>query len=281
MKVLVTGATGFIGRHVVSQLVDRGHQVTALVRNPDRVHGLPWQQRVRLVTSDIDAAGFDDALDGHDACLHLAWPGLPDYQAHLHFESTLPAHYAFLKRLLAHGLQHLLVAGTCFEYGVKTGCLAEETPTDPGNPYAIAKDTLRKFLQALQYQKPFTLQWARLFYMFGPGQNPNSLLARLDRAIRDKEASFDMTGGEQLRDYMPVEEVSRSLVDLLEHPSVSGLFNVCSGTPVSVRTLVERRLAESGATLRLNLGAIPYSSNESMAFWGDNRRLAGLARGET
>ena len=77
----------------------------------------------------------------------------------------------------------MLVTGTCFEYGMQSGYLSEKMITNPGNPYALAKDSLRKFLLSLQREVPFTLQWARLFYMYGSGQNPNSILAQLDNAV--------------------------------------------------------------------------------------------------
>lgn len=276
MKILVTGATGFVGRHLVSRLLEGGHEVTILSRTGAGERGLQWESKVRSLVGDVDVARFDPTWSEHDALAHLAWPDLPHYARLSHLESALPAHYSFIKNLVMHGMRHVLVTGTCFEYGMKSGPLCESDPTEPANPYALAKDTLRKFLQALQGERAFRLQWARLFYMYGPGQHPKSLMAQLDRAISEQRASFDMTGGEQLRDYLPVEKVAQALATLLEHPHAEGITNVCSGTPVSVRALAERRIRESGASLCLNLGALPYSPLEPMAFWGDNTRLAAI-----
>ena len=105
--------------------------------------------------------------------------------------------------MIDQGLKQVLVTGTCFEYGMQNGCLTEEMPTLPANPYALAKDILRKSLQLLQQQSSFILQWARLFYMYGPGQNPNSLLAQLERAIDNGESVFNMSGGEQTNSISP------------------------------------------------------------------------------
>ena len=278
MKVLVTGATGFIGRHVVTRLLARGHEVIAVGRDAAKARKFPWFAQVRFVTSDIHASIDRPAehFGQPDALMHLAWPGLPNYDALFHYEKTLPADYRFLKDLVQGGVGHLLVTGTCFEYGMQSGALAEHLPTAPANPYALAKDTLRKQLQALQQQLPFTLQWARLFYMHGEGQSANSLLAQLDRAIDSKESVFNMSGGEQLRDYLPVDAVASRAVTLLEHPGCEGVVNICSGEPTSVRSLAERRLAQRGSSIRLNLGHYPYSSDEPMAFWGDASRLAAL-----
>jgi dTDP-6-deoxy-L-talose 4-dehydrogenase (NAD+) len=280
MKVLVTGATGFIGRYVVAELLSRRHEVVALGRDEAKARKFSWFERVRFIACDIhDPIERPAARFGHpDAVMHRAWPGLPNYDALFHFETNLPADYRFLKSLVADGIVQLLVAGTCVEYGMQSGALAEDLPTAPSSPYALAKDTLRKQLQALQGQHAFTLQWARLFYMYGEGQSANSVLAQLDRAIDAGETAFDMSGGEQLRDYLPVDEVASRSVSLLEHPGCTGVVNICSGEPTSVRRLVERHVEHRGAKIQLNLGHYPYSSDVPMAFWGDARRLSAILK---
>jgi nucleoside-diphosphate-sugar epimerase len=275
MKVLVTGATGFVGHHIVPHLLERGHAVVAVSRDEAKARCFPWFDQVRFVAMDVYRPSDDLlALVGTpDAVVHLAWPGLPNYMSLFHFEENFPADYRFLRSLVDAGIGHLMVTGTCFEYGMQNGCLSEEAVTLPANPYGLAKDTLRKFLQALQQQHYFSLQWARLFYMHGPGQNPNSVLAQLDRAIDNADRVFNMSGGEQLRDYLPVDDVATKLARLLERPHCHGIFNICSGVPVSIRHLVEQHIAKRGASIRLNLGHYPYPDHEPMAFWGDSRKL--------
>lgn len=275
MKVLVTGATGFVGRHVVAELLRRGHEVTTVSRDAVRARGVEWFGDVDHVACDLHRVTGDalQRLAQADAGVHLAWPGLPNYRALFHVEQNLPADMRLLSGLVRAGLHRLLVTGTCFEYGMRSGCLAEDLCTDPDNPYGLAKDTLRRYLGALQRETPFALQWARLFYLHGPGQNPNSLLAQLDRSIDAGAPSFDMSGGEQLRDYLPIEDAAERLVALLERPSQQGVFNLCSGRPVSVRNLVERHIADRGAPIRINLGRYPYPDHEPLAFWGDPARL--------
>mgnify|MGYP000683971276 CR=1 FL=1 len=273
MKVLVTGATGFIGQHVIPQLLECGHTVVAVARDEAKARCFDWFKRVRFITCDIHhlSANQLEQFGKPEAVIHLAWSGLPNYKALFHFEENLPADYSFLKSLVKSGVGHLLVTGTCFEYGMQSGALSEGMPTMPVNPYELAKDSLRKFLQSLQQQHSFTLQWARLFYMYGQGQNQNSLLAQLDRAVDSGDPVFNMSGGEQLRDYLPVEVVASRLVSLLEHPQYKGVVNICSGEPISVRRLVEQHLAKRGADIRLNLGYHPYQDYEPMAFWGSSQ----------
>jgi nucleoside-diphosphate-sugar epimerase len=276
--VLVTGATGFVGRHVVSRLLRAGHAVTAVARDETKARECSWFGQVNFIAHDI-CQPVDDVLRFYgqpDALIHLAWRGLPNYDQLFHFEHNLFADYHFLKSLIDGGVRQLLVAGTCAEYGMRSGCLSEEMPTSPGTPYALAKDTLRKFLEELIRNKAVAFQWARLFYMYGPGQNPKSMLSQLDRALDRKESVFNMSGGEQLRDYLPVEGVAARLVALLSCPQHSGVVNVCSGQPISVRRLVEQHVASRGAEIRLNLGYYPYPDYEPMAFWGDVRKLSAM-----
>jgi dTDP-6-deoxy-L-talose 4-dehydrogenase (NAD+) len=160
-----------------------------------------------------------------------------------------------------------LVTGTCLEYGPNSGPIASAAHPSPKTPYAAAKDSLRQQLEFLSRDHPFCLQWARLFYMYGKGQNPKSILAQLDNAINNKDAVFNMSGGEQLRDYLPVEAVVEQLFCLFES-NKSGVHNVCSGTPISIRRLVEERIKECGSAITINLGHYPYPEYEPLAFWG-------------
>ena len=272
MKVLVTGASGFLGRHIVPQLLARGHSVVAVARNEAKARSLDWFDNVRFHARDIHQEIIDPAgqFGYPDAVVHLAWPGLPNYNELFHFEQNMPGDYRFLRELVKGGVRQILVAGTCFEYGMREGCVTEDMCTQPENSYALAKDTLRRFLRELQRHQTFTLQWTRMFYMYGPGQNPDSLLARLECAISRGETVFEMTNGEQLRDYLPVEEVARRVVVLAENPAHEGVINICSGKPISVRRLAEEYVERHGSNIRLNLGRRALRGYEPIAFWGNS-----------
>jgi dTDP-6-deoxy-L-talose 4-dehydrogenase (NAD+) len=282
VKVLVTGATGFVGRHLVQALLARGCEVRAVARNAETAANLPWINAVEFVSADIHAADLDvSTLTADiDALVHLAWPGLPNYQALFHFEHNLMADYRFIKGAVEAGVTQVLVTGTCFEYGMQSGPLSEQTAPQPGNPYGLAKNSLRLFLENLQRVLPFTLQWARLFYLHGEGQNPNSLLAALDRAIDAGDDRFNMSAGEQLRDYLAIETAAGYLAAIVQQREFDGVINCASGQPVSVRALVEQRVRERGASIRLNLGHYPYPTHEPMAFWGVADRLQQLLGAE-
>jgi dTDP-6-deoxy-L-talose 4-dehydrogenase (NAD+) len=266
-QIIVSGATGFIGQHLIPLLLQAGHEIVAIGRDKDKARRFNWHDRVQFVALDYHHS-TQQVIPKAGACLvHLAWQGLPNYKSLFHFEENLPKNYAFIKALVEAGVTKVLVTGTCFEYGFQSGPISAKHPTMPANPYALAKDCLRKYLESLQKEHPFTLQWARLFYMHGKGQNPNSILAQLDAAIAKGESHFNMSGGEQLRDYLPVEEVALQLSQILEQ-NENGIFNVCSGKPISIRRLVENRIKEKASSIRMNLGYYPYSELEPMAFWG-------------
>jgi dTDP-6-deoxy-L-talose 4-dehydrogenase (NAD+) len=278
MNVLVTGATGFIGQHVVPKLLRMGDSVTAVARSEAKARRFPWFDAVRFLARDVHQTDERpmEYLDGIDAVIHLAWSGLPNYKEEFHIEENLFADFCFLRKLPMHGVRHLLVAGTCLEFGMQSGPLAETDTTAPCTAYGVAKDSLRKFLELAQEKEPFILQWARLFYLHGAGQHPKSLLAQLDRAIDRNDPVFNMSGGEQLRDYLAIEKAAAYLVALVHQRQLQGAINVCSGTPLSVRRLVEDHVSRRSAKIRLNMGHYRYPDYEPMAFWGAVGKLSAL-----
>lgn len=273
MKIAVTGASGFIGRYLLAELARQQVEVVAVTRDAARLAEAGVSARIVEMDLAAPAADCFDRLGRPDVLIHLAWDGLPNYKSLHHFEIELPRQYNFLKAMVEAGLPSLLVTGTCFEYGMQSGALSEDLVTLPANPYGYAKDALRRQLEFLKAVKPFNLTWARLFYMYGAGQPKGSLYSQLRAAVLHGERVFNMSGGEQQRDYLPVTDVARHLVSLALKRNDIGVVNICSGTPVSVRKLVEGWIKENGWSIALNLGHYPYPDYEPMAFWGDRHRL--------
>jgi len=276
-KIAVSGASGFLGRHVLAALDGTDADIVAHARSRQAA---PDGSRRRQVCFDL-AASPDEAFDRlgrPDIVIHLAWGGLPNYASARHVEIELPLQLRFLRGLLASGLKRLVVAGTCFEYGMQSGCLHEDMPSLPSTGYGQAKDALRRELEALSDATPFELRWLRLFYLYGSGQAPGSLYSQFQAAIARGDRAFDMSKGDQLRDYMRVEDAAAALLAVARAEAAPRIVNVCSGEPISVRDLVERWRVERGADIALNLGALAVPAYEPFAFWGDNSRLAGLWR---
>ena len=275
MKILVTGATGFIGNYVVSELLNKNMDViTTGIESKMKVHK-KWLEDVTYIQADLNESRTDwfTFFGEPDMIIHLSWQGLPNYKELFHFEENLPNNYYFIKNMVKSGCKKVVVIGTCFEYGMQSGALKEDLETKPDNPYALAKDTLRKYLEQFQTHVDFNLKWIRLFYMYGNGQNPNSILSQLETALESGEKVFNMSGGEQLRDYLPVEKVAENIVKISLQDKINGIINCCSGEPISIRNLVENYLKENNKSIELNLGHYPYPDYEPMAFWGNTKKL--------
>jgi dTDP-6-deoxy-L-talose 4-dehydrogenase (NAD+) len=277
MQVLVTGATGFIGNYVINELLKHQVEVIATSSNKEKAETQIWFDEVKYIPFDLaqlDATtNYFLYFNQPDVVIHLAWEGLPNYSSSFHIEKNLPAHNALLENLIRNGLKNLAVTGTCLEYGMHEGCLSEEMQTAPANAYAIAKDELRKYLEQMQQQFSFSFKWIRLFYMYGQGQNPNSLLSQLDKALQNGDAVFNMSGGEQTRDYLPVSTVAENIVKIALQTNIEGVINCCSGIPISIKDLVEQHLQKARKSIQLNFGHYPYTDYEPMHFWGSTKKL--------
>jgi nucleoside-diphosphate-sugar epimerase len=277
MNVLITGATGFIGNHVIETILKTGGNilVTATYRSIDKAKKCSWFDKVNYIECNLtEKRSVEKLFKGIDVVIHLAWDGLPNYDELFHFERNVPDNYFFIKSAVEAGIKKVVVTGTCFEYGMVDGALSENSITNPTNPYGLAKDTLRKYIQELQKKHSFQYNWLRLFYCYGEGQNEKSFYSQLRRSLEKQEESFNMSGGEQLRDFLPVEELANYIVAISLQEKFNGVVNCCSGKPISLRSLAEKIIQESGKSIRLNLGFYPYTSFEPMAFWGDNTLLS-------
>jgi nucleoside-diphosphate-sugar epimerase len=283
-KVLVTGATGFIGNYVVQELLNHEYSVIASSADELKAGQASWFDRVDYISFDFTqfdpTINYYDFFQQPDSMIHLAWEGLPNYKSSFHIEENLPRHLKILNNLIKNGLDNLTVTGTCLEYGMQEGVLKEDMPALSSNPYAIAKNELRKSLESLQKEHSFLFKWVRLFYMYGKGQNPNSLLSQLDKALENNEQSFNMSGGEQVRDYLPVEKVAEYIVKIALQDKIKGVINCCSGHPISVKQFVKNYLEKINKKIYLNLGYYPYPDYEPMHFWGDNNKLKTILNNE-
>jgi nucleoside-diphosphate-sugar epimerase len=279
MRVLVTGATGFIGNHVLNYLTrSTSLEVIATSRNLDSAKKRDWYKKITFIAADLHRyeENWYTYFNSPDIVIHLAWNNLPNYMGDFHVVKNLPNDIIFLSNLMVNGLKNVVVSGTCFEYGMQEGELSEGLPTFPSNAYAIAKDTLRRFLEIKTREFDVNFKWLRLFYTYGDGQSPFSIISQLNQSIELGEKFFNMSGGEQLRDYLPVEKVAEYIVKLSLRNNLSGIFNISSGSPVKLSTFIRDYLKSNSLSQSLNLGYYKYSSYEPMAFWGNNEKIKNL-----
>lgn len=277
--VAVTGARGFIGREICHQLQSLGAVPIGIDRAPDHggVVDLPYD----VITAELgDPSEALEAIGECHSLVDLAWDSLDDYNSDRHYRYSLPLHYDFLSVALGAGVPRIVGIGTCFEYGMRDGALDETITPDPSNSYAFAKHALHTELKLLRQQESFELSWARPFYLFGAASSRRSLYSLLAEAVERGDSEFKMSGGEQLRDYLPVAVAARYIAKLAMLDSGVGAVNICSGQPRSVRGIVESWLSENGWEIDLDLGYYPYASHEPHAFWGNATKLQRVIGGE-
>jgi len=266
-KIIVSGATGFIGRHIVKKLIDNKYDVYALSRDLEKASSLECLKNANHLYFDITKPYLISNLPTNAIFIHCAWEDVQDMLSIKHLAIHFMSHYSLIKSLIEHGISKILITGTLSEYGLQYGPVKASNFTQPNTPYSIAKDLLHRSLRALQLKIEFNLIWARLFYMYGEGQNEKCIVPLFDNALERGDPLFNMSFGEQLLDYSPVEEVADKIINLL--PYKNGTFNVCSGEPISLRRLLEERAIKKGKKIKLNLGYYQYRKSDSLSIWGD------------
>lgn len=230
MRVLLTGAGGFLGRSVLPLLGD--HQVLCLSREPGRVPGGPG---VEALHADLGRDGewvSEIARFQPEWCLHLAWEGLPDYSL-ARCRMNLDAGIRLVDAVAQAGVKRMVVAGSCWEFGRSTGAVAEtRTPMEPGI-FAATKLAMQTMLESVARSAGFEHRWARVFFVYGPGQRLTSLIPSVRAACLDGRAP-DIREPATLQDFVHVDDVAAALVALVSTEGESGVFNVGSGEPTSV-----------------------------------------------
>ena len=268
-SVVVTGATGFVGRYVVSSLVNSGYKVVALVRNVKKAQSLQHLDGALIAEFNLsDLNGLDRSYFKNSKLIHCAWGEVRDHSSISHIEENFFNSYRFIKMAVEFGVNLVVVTGTSWEYGKNYGPMDANVFVMPNTPYAISKNMLHEALRALTDQLDFSLVWARLFYLFGDGDHPNSLLSQFDKALDSGDKVFNMSLGEQLYDFLPVELGATQLISLLD--AKDGVFNICSARPISLRRLLEERMKARGKFIQLNLGYYKYRDQDTIAIWGSS-----------
>jgi nucleoside-diphosphate-sugar epimerase len=270
MRVAVTGASGFIGRKLCCILLERGHVVVALCRNSPVVE-----------TSQLDSFGHipytmgeflpKDLVDfSPEALVHLAWDGIPDFSEGKCVDN-LESQIRFLKQTESlDQLRKIIGAGTCREYGAKQGACVESDRIQPDSYFSWAKQTLAEYLWVSCQQWQVALVWFRMFYIYGPGQRPESLIPSLIRAYNSKQFP-EIKNPAAANDYVYIEDVVSAFVKAIEDKDCQGTFNLGSGittTVAKIAKLVEEMMQKDGQFLnQLALKMDDSESNSGM--WAD------------
>lgn len=221
----------------------------------------------------FDSSSWNNLLQScPESVMLLSWPGLPEYNKDFHLTHNLPCAVKLVRSLLSSGCKNLLVAGTCYEYGMACGALSELIPPDPINSYAIAKDCLRRYVQTLCSANKIRWIWPRIFYPYGTHQNPNSLYPSLLKAINDSAESFALTSGNQTRDFISARALSEMLLNLISSDVPSGIYNCGSGVPLTVYDFAQSIVSNHSGVLRIESKLNQLREYEPKYFWADMKK---------
>lgn len=259
-SVLLTGATGFVGRQVMRALMERGCRLRPIVREGKQGR-IPQSAAIEKVipTSDLwseDAAWWADVCRGVDTVIHVAWYAEPgQYLQSPKNQECLAGTLRLAQGASQAKVRRFIGIGTCFEYDVSAGHLSIETPLRPSTPYAEAKAAAFLTLSQSLPREGIEFAWCRLFYLYGEGEDERRLVPYLRARLKAGERA-ELSSGNQIRDYLDVGEAGRMIAEAALG-SVQGPVNICSGVPVTVRQLAERIADEYGRRDLLRFGARP------------------------
>jgi nucleoside-diphosphate-sugar epimerase len=271
-KVLLTGATGFIGRHCVEPLLTRGYDVHAVSSHAQTggAAGVTWH-RANLLRPGDAAALLAEVRP--DELLHLAWYVVPGklISASENFD-WVASSLDLVRQFAERGGTRVVTAGSGYEYDWNYGYCSERlTPAVPNTVYGACKQALNLLVQSLAAQAKLSAAWGRVFFLYGPWEHPDRLVSSVSRSLLDGQPAR-CSHGRQIRDYMHVQNVADGLVALLDS-RVEGVVNVSSGEATSLREIVLTigRLLDRPDLIQL--GAIPARANDTPLVVGDNTRL--------
>jgi dTDP-6-deoxy-L-talose 4-dehydrogenase (NAD+) len=256
--VLLTGATGFVGRHILKQLERRGIKTVIPVRRE-------WQYRIEIdetltrvfETTDLFAEPYEwwcEVLKGVDMVIHSAWCAEPG--SYLTSEKNLDClgmTMQLAKVSFFQGVTRFVGLGSCIEYEMSDERLDIDHPLNPTTPYSGAKVAAFHALQQWFQHTDVSFLWCRLFHLYGAGEHPKRLFPAIHKSLNLGE-KIDLTSGTQIRDFLPVEDAARLILEGA-FSTYSGPANICSGKGRSVRELAEQIADQYQRRDLLNFGA--------------------------
>ncbi len=275
MRILVTGANGYLGQGIVKSIINLSREGTEVVATGHRIDQV--DNRAQCVSCDLFAVENPyDFFGKPDVLLHLAWKdGFVHYSdAHIDF---LPMHYAFIKKMVESGTDHIAVMGSMHEIGFFEGSINENTPCNPTTPYGISKNALRQLTETLCKEKAI-FQWLRGFYIVGNSGYGSSIFSKITAAAKEGKTEFPFTMGLNQFDFIDYDSFCDQVAYAILQTDINGIINICSGRPEKLSDRVERFIKDERYNISLNYGAFPDRPYDSKAIWGDDKKIQEILR---
>jgi dTDP-6-deoxy-L-talose 4-dehydrogenase (NAD+) len=268
MKILVTGANGYLGQGIVKSILDNANNVVAADFKVQNIDGRAEKKECNLfeLNNPYEYFGRPDVL------LHLAWRDGFAHYSNAHIED-LPKHYKFLKNMMEVGVKRVAVMGSMHEIGFLEGSIKADTPCNPATPYGISKNALRGLTFILAKQHNVSVQWLRGYYIVGISKFGNSIFSKITAAAEEGKMEFPFTMGQNQFDFIDYPEFCNQVAAAVGQNKVNGIINICSGKPEKLADRVESFIKENGYNIQLKYGEFPDRSYDSKAVWGDNGKI--------
>ena len=274
-KVLITGAGGYIGRHVTKAFLDAGFEVVASDINKKGI-----DERASFCNEPLfsGAPNIYERMGKPDFLVHLAWRDgfIHDSSAHM---QDLSSHVTFLQNMIEGGAANITVMGSMHEVGYWEGAITEETPCMPLSQYGVAKNALRQSLLLFTRNKNVAVHWLRAYYIYGDDSRGSSIFAKILQAAEDGKKTFPFTTGKNQYDFIHVKDLAQQILKVAIQTNVCGIINVCTGKPVSLAEQVESYIKNNDLDIRLEYGAYPDRPYDSPAVWGDPTKIQQILKG--
>lgn len=268
MKILVTGANGYLGQGIVKHILNCGNEVVAVDLKVDLVD----ERADRRVCDLFSVENPYNYFDQPDVLLHLAWRDGFVHYSNSHIDD-LPKHYEFIKTFVDSDVKMISVMGSMHEIGFFEGSIKENTPCNPITPYGISKNALRELTAMLCKQNYKQFMWLRGYYIVGNSQHGSSIFSKITASEAEGQEEFPFTQGQNQFDFIDYEEFCEQVARAVGQDDVLGVINICSGYPEKLADRVERFINENGYKIRLKYGAFPDRPYDSKAVWGDDRKI--------
>ena len=271
MKILVTGANGYLGQGVVKELLDIGAEVVAVDFDTNNVDNRAEKVECNLFEIDDPYKFF-----GHpDILLHMAWRDGFVHFSNAHIDD-LSKHYQFVTRMAESEISRMTVMGTMHEIGFFEGSIHEDTPCHPINPYGISKNALRELTRIVSAEHNISFQWLRGYYIVGNSEFGNSIFSKITAAEKEGKSEFPFTYGQNQYDFIDYPDFCKQVAVAVSQDQINGIINICSGRPEKLADRVERFIRENNYRIKLKYGAFPDRPYDSKAVWGDNKKIISI-----